>query len=76
MTDIEAEAYAFARAKGMTVHELGPDDVARWRACSAGLLRDYMERGGEMARQLMEAYGKLRTDSCCTAGPPGVFSLR
>jgi C4-dicarboxylate-binding protein DctP len=76
MADIEAKAYAFARAKGMKVHELNPDDVAEWRACSAGLLHDYMEGGGDLARRLMGAYGKLRTDPCCSAGPEGVFNLR
>jgi C4-dicarboxylate-binding protein DctP len=76
MGDIEAAAYAFARAKGMKIHELSPDDVAEWRACSAGLLSAYMEEGGELARRLMDAYGKLRTDPCCSAGPPGAFNLR
>jgi hypothetical protein len=33
----------------MKVHELSPDDVAEWRACSAGILHDYMEGGGDPA---------------------------
>jgi C4-dicarboxylate-binding protein DctP len=76
MADIEEKAYAFARAKGMTIHELDPNEVAEWRACSAGLLADYMDEGGELARRLMSAYGKLRTEPCCNTGSAGIFSLR
>jgi C4-dicarboxylate-binding protein DctP len=76
MADIEAEAYAFARQKGMTVHELTPNEVAEWRACSAGIMDDFMNNSGELARRLMEAYGRLRTDPCCSAGPKGEFTHR
>jgi hypothetical protein len=48
---------------------LTPDNVADWRACSADMVADYMDRNGELARRLMAAYSKLRTDPCCTAGP-------
>lgn len=74
MADIEARGYDVARAKGMTIHELSADDVAEWRACGAPLMSEYMERGGELAKQLMSAYGKLRTDPCCAVGPGGAFS--
>jgi C4-dicarboxylate-binding protein DctP len=73
MADIEAKAYEFARNKGMTIHELSLDDVSEWRACSAGLLHDYMEGGGELARKLMRAYGRLRMDPCCNSASPGTF---
>ena len=65
----EARASAFAETKGVKLQELTPDQVAEWRACSAGMLADYMERNGERARRLMDAYGRLRTDPCCSAGP-------
>jgi C4-dicarboxylate-binding protein DctP len=65
----EARARAFATGKSVKLQELTPDQVAEWRACSAGMLADYMEKNGEPARRLMDAYGKLRTDPCCTAGP-------
>jgi C4-dicarboxylate-binding protein DctP len=68
---LDAAAFDFARTKGMKVHELSPDEVAEWRACSAGILVDYMEKGGELSEALMHAYGKLRTDPCCSAGPQG-----
>jgi hypothetical protein len=68
---IEASALEFARSKGMKIHDLSPREVTEWRACSAGLLVDYMEKGGELSEALMRAYAKLRTDSCCRAGPQG-----
>jgi C4-dicarboxylate-binding protein DctP len=76
MADIEAQAYAFARDKGMTVHELSPDEVAEWRACSARLVEDYMMSAGELGARLMSAYGRLRTAPCCSSGPQGAFHLR
>ncbi len=76
IADIEAKAYEFARAKGMTIHELTPDDVAEWRACSAGVTEDYMKSAGELGSRLMNSYGKLRTQACCSSGPKGTFSLR
>jgi len=65
----EAGAYAFAREKGMQIRALTPDQVAEWRACSAGVLDDYMGLSGDLARLLLSAYGRLRTDPCCTSGP-------
>jgi TRAP-type C4-dicarboxylate transport system substrate-binding protein len=65
----EARASAFAESKGVKLQELTPDQVAEWRACSAGMLADYMEKNGDRARRLMDAYGRLRTDPCCSAGP-------
>jgi C4-dicarboxylate-binding protein DctP len=68
---IEASALELARSKGMKIYDLSPSEVTEWRACSAGLLIDYMERGGELSQALMRAYGKLRTDPCCSDGPQG-----
>lgn len=68
---IEAAAFEFARTKGMKIYDLSPGEVTEWRACSAGILVDYMEKGGALSQALMHAYGKLRTDPCCSAGPAG-----
>jgi C4-dicarboxylate-binding protein DctP len=76
IADIEEKAYAFARSKGMKVYDLTPNDVAEWRACSAEVMDAYMNIAGETGRRLMEAYGKLRTDPCCSAGPKGEFTSR
>jgi C4-dicarboxylate-binding protein DctP len=76
MADIEAKAYAFAREKGMKIHDLLPDEVAEWRACSARIIDEYMVEAGELGGQLMAAYGRLRTDPCCMSGPQGPFSRR
>jgi hypothetical protein len=37
----------------------------------ADMLADYMDRGGELASRLMAAYGRLRTDPCCSGGARG-----
>jgi C4-dicarboxylate-binding protein DctP len=73
---IEEKAYAFARSKDMKVYDLTPNEVAEWRACSAEVMDEFMDTAGETGRRLMEAYGKLRTDSCCSAGPKGEFTSR
>jgi C4-dicarboxylate-binding protein DctP len=76
MADVEARAFAFARSKGMKVYDLTPNEVAEWRACSADVMAEYMSKAGDTARRLMEAYGKLRTDPCCSSGPKGEFTAR
>ena len=73
---LEEQSWEWARNKGMQIHELTPDQVAEWRACSAEVLETYMNSGGELVRQLLSAYGKLRTDPCCSAGPAGTFNRR
>jgi C4-dicarboxylate-binding protein DctP len=73
---IEAKSYSFARSKGMKIHDLTPNEVAEWRACSADVMVEFMRTTGETGRRLMESYGKLRTDPCCSAGPKGEFTSR
>jgi C4-dicarboxylate-binding protein DctP len=75
---VEAGLYTEFQQKGMTVHELTPDQVADWRACSASIVEDYIANNTDLARQLMAAYGRLRTDPCCTGGPAssGGFNRR
>jgi C4-dicarboxylate-binding protein DctP len=72
--DIEGEAYAFARSKGMKIVELTPDEVAEWRTCSANVVEEYIDAAGELGERLMAAYGKLRQQPCCTSGPKGKFT--
>lgn len=76
ISSIEARAYAFAREKGMKIYELTPDQVAVWRACSADVLDAYMKNPGDLIRQIMAAYAKLRTNPCCSSGPAGSFTAR
>jgi hypothetical protein len=35
-----------------------------------------MSRAGELGQRLMDAYGRLRTQPCCSAGTPGAFTHR
>jgi C4-dicarboxylate-binding protein DctP len=72
----EKEGYAVAVENGMKIHEPTPDEVAEWRVCSASLLEAFMNNSGDLGHRLMEAYGQLRTQPCCTAGTPGVFTRR
>jgi C4-dicarboxylate-binding protein DctP len=73
----EARARAYAAKHNIKLRELTPDEVAEWRACSAGMLAEYMDRVGEGARKLMAAYGRLRLDPCCSAAPGvGDFTRR
>lgn len=66
---LETAGYEFARNKGMQIYELPQTDVAQWRACSADVFTNYLEQTGELASKLMAAYGKLRRQPCCSAGP-------
>jgi C4-dicarboxylate-binding protein DctP len=73
---LEEKSWEWARNKGMMVYDLTPDQVAEWRACSAEVLENYMNSGGELVRKLISAYGRLREDPCCSAGPAGAFTRR
>jgi C4-dicarboxylate-binding protein DctP len=72
----ETEGYALAVKNGMKIHQVTPDDVAEWRACSAPVLEEFMNKSGELGQRLLEAYGELRKQPCCTDGTPGVFTRR
>jgi TRAP-type C4-dicarboxylate transport system substrate-binding protein len=72
----EGRARAFAEKHNVKLLELTPDHVADWRACSAGMLAEYMEKNGENARKLMAAYSKLRLDPCCSSAPGGLAFTR
>jgi C4-dicarboxylate-binding protein DctP len=76
IAEIEDTDYRFSREKGMKIYGLTPDQVVEWRACSAPVLEDFMTSAGAMGEQLMDAYGKLRLDPCCSAGPEGTFTRR
>lgn len=73
---IEETAYKFATEKEMRIVELGPNDVADWRVCSADMLFDFLNTAGELGQRMMDAYGKLRMDPCCNEGPAGIFTRR
>jgi C4-dicarboxylate-binding protein DctP len=77
LSDMESKMAAFASSKGLKIQDLTPDQVVEWRACSAEILADYMDKNGELASKLMAAYGRLRTRPCCTAEPSaGAFTRR
>jgi C4-dicarboxylate-binding protein DctP len=67
----EAKTYEFAKSKGVKVQELSADDTIAWRVCSSSILESYMDQAGELGAQLFAAYGKLRTDPCCSSQAMG-----
>jgi C4-dicarboxylate-binding protein DctP len=73
---LDQRSWDWARNKGMRIQELTPDQVAEWRACSADLIDTYMRSSADLGQKLIAAYGKLRSDPCCSAGPPGAFNRR
>lgn len=73
---VEEAAYKFAVEKEMKIVELGPNEVADWRVCSADMLFDFLDVAGELGQRMMDAYGKLRMDPCCSEGPAGIFTRR
>ena len=66
----EMEGYALAAKNGITIHAITPDEVAEWRVCSSPVLEAFMSGSGQLGQQLLEAYSQLRTQPCCSAGPP------
>src|SRR5262245_16098752 len=79
LTDLhgrEKEGYALAAKNGIKIHAITPDEVAEWRVCSSPVLEAFMSSSGQLGQQLLEAYGQLRTQPCCSAGPPGLFTRR
>jgi C4-dicarboxylate-binding protein DctP len=76
LSKLEVEISKMATDKGIKIRRLTPDQVAEWRACSADLVADYMDKNGDLARRLMAAYSKLRTDPCCAVGPGGDAFMR
>jgi C4-dicarboxylate-binding protein DctP len=59
---LEADTYALAEEKGMKIQELTSEEIADWRICSSLIVESFMSDAGEVAEQLMAAYGKLRAE--------------
>jgi TRAP-type C4-dicarboxylate transport system substrate-binding protein len=77
MAKQEAGIKRFAVENGVKFVSMTPNQVADWRACTAHMVADYIQRNGTQGLQLMNAYRKLRTDPCCSASPhEGVFTRR
>lgn len=62
---LEADSWALAQEKGLKIQELTAEDISDWRICSSIIMESFMADAGEVAEQLMSAYGKLRADPCC-----------
>jgi len=60
MARIEAEAYEDAKANGMTIIDLSPEEVEKWRAATAPVLDGYLAESGELGARLAKAAETLR----------------
>jgi C4-dicarboxylate-binding protein DctP len=59
---LEADTYALAEEKGMKIQELTSEEIADWRICSSLIVESFMTDAGEVAEELMAAYGRLRAE--------------
>ena len=60
VSQIEADAYKAAEAKGMKVYQLSADEVAAWRAGAAPVLDKYKASAGDLGAKLLEAAAGLQ----------------
>ena len=59
MTAIEAEAFAAAKAHGMTVYELSDEELVAWKEASQPVIEAWLATAGSLGRQVLEAAEKL-----------------
>jgi len=55
MSQIEADAYEAARANGMTVYELSPEEVDAWRKGAQPVYDDYRNTAGALGAEMQQA---------------------
>ena len=59
MSQIEADAYAAAEENGMTVYKPTADELSAWKAVSQPVYDAYVEKTGDLGKQVMDAAQKL-----------------
>jgi C4-dicarboxylate-binding protein DctP len=62
---VEATAYKDLTDRGLQVVDLSKDELIRWRICSSDVLTSFVEKSGDLGRELISAYGRLRQQPCC-----------
>jgi len=60
VAQIEADAYAAARGKGMTVYEPGAEEIEAWRAGSQAVIENYKASAGDLGATVLKAAESLR----------------
>lgn len=58
MVEIEAEAYAEAKANGMTIVDISDDDLAAWLDVAQPVYDAYLEAAGDAGKTILEATEK------------------
>lgn len=59
MSQIEADAYAAAEENGMTVYKPTAEELAAWKAVSQPVYEAYVEKTGDLGKQVMDAAQNL-----------------
>ncbi|WP_422373916.1 TRAP transporter substrate-binding protein DctP [Roseibium sp.] len=59
MSQIEADAYAAAEENGMTVYKPTAEELSAWKAVSQPVYDAYVEKTGDLGKQVMDAAQKL-----------------
>ncbi|RMD48669.1 MAG: C4-dicarboxylate ABC transporter substrate-binding protein, partial [Alphaproteobacteria bacterium] len=55
MAQIEADAYAAAKAHGMTIYYPTPEEIELWKAAAAPVYDSYLSKAGDLGRRILEA---------------------
>jgi C4-dicarboxylate-binding protein DctP len=59
MSSIEAEAYAEAKANGMTVYTPTDEEMAAWREVAKPVYEEFLNHTGDLGKQVFDAASKL-----------------
>jgi C4-dicarboxylate-binding protein DctP len=59
MSSIEAEAYAEAKANGMTVYTPTDEEMAAWREVAKPVYEEFLSHTGDLGKQVFDAASKL-----------------
>ena len=59
MSSIEAEAYAEAKANGMTVYTPTDEEMAAWREVAKPVYEEFLNHAGDLGKQVFDAASKL-----------------
>lgn len=59
MSSIEAEAYAEAKANGMTVYTPTDEEMAAWREVAKPVYDEFLNHTGDLGKQVFDAASKL-----------------
>jgi TRAP-type C4-dicarboxylate transport system substrate-binding protein len=65
LIEFEDAAFKDLERKGVKLVSLTRRELRLWRICSSDVLTDFLRKAGASGQKLVEAYARLRQDSCC-----------